>query len=74
MSFISQAAKQFSKSNRGLRLATFNTLNTKDRYVERESWLKENIYRLDADVVGLQEMVWGPRSLDELMNVDPNTP
>ena len=56
---------------RNLRIATFNTLNTKDRYSEREPWLKECIYRLNADVVGLQEIVFGPRSLDELMTVDP---
>jgi len=56
MSLFAQVLKRnFSTNNysRGLRLATFNTLNTKDRYAEREAWLKENIYRLDADVVGL---------------------
>ena len=73
MSIVSQAFRQFSKSSRSLRVATFNTLNTKDRYSEREGWLKENIYRLDADIIGLQECVFGPRSLDELMNVDSST-
>ena len=38
---------------RNFRIATFNTLNTKDRYVEREGYLKEQIYRLDADLIGL---------------------
>ena len=35
-----------------MRIATFNILNTKDRYAEREKWLKEEIRRLDADVIG----------------------
>ena len=70
MSIISQTVKHFSSGTRSLRVATFNILNTKDRYSEREGWLKENIYRIDADMIGLQEVVYGPNSLDELMTVD----
>ena len=69
---ISRQVAKFSTRN--LRLTTFNTLNTKDRYVEREPWLKENIYSFNSDVVGLQECVFGPRQLDELANVDPSKP
>ena len=69
---ISRQVAKFSTRN--LRVTTFNTLNTKDRYVEREPWLKENIYSFNSDVVGLQECVYGPRSLDELTNVDPSKP
>jgi len=56
---------------RNFRLATFNTLNVKDRYKERECYLKEQIYRLNADMTGLQEICFGPRSLDELVISDP---
>lgn len=49
-----------------LRLATYNILNTKDRYDEREQLLKQNIYELNADVVGLQEVVFGEEQLSEL--------
>jgi hypothetical protein len=34
--------------------------------VERERLLKENLYELDADVIGLQEVVFGEKQLDEL--------
>ena len=36
-----------------LRVATYNLLNTKDRYVEREKLLKQVLYGLNADLVGL---------------------
>lgn len=36
-----------------LRVATYNILNTSDRYDEREKLLKKNLYELNADVVGL---------------------
>lgn len=49
-----------------LRVATYNLLNTKDRYPEREGLLKQILFNLDADLVGLQEVVFGPAQLDEL--------
>ena len=42
-----------------LRFATYNILNTKDRYDEREALLKQNLYGLNADIIGLQEVVYG---------------
>ena len=36
-----------------LRVASYNLLNTKDRYVEREKLLKQVLYGFNADVVGL---------------------
>lgn len=50
-----------------LRVATYNILNTSDRYDEREGLLKKNLYELNADVVGLQEVAFGPEQLDELV-------
>ena len=50
---MSQVGKQILKGSRSLRLASFNLLNTKDRYDEREGYLKEQMYKLNADVVGL---------------------
>lgn len=35
------------------RVATYNILNTSDRYEERERLLKKNIYELNADVIGM---------------------
>ena len=50
-----------------LRVATYNILNTSDRYEEgRERLLKKNLYELNADVIGLQEVAFGSRQLDEL--------
>jgi hypothetical protein len=49
-----------------IRLATYNLLNTKDRYDEREQLLKQNLYDLHADIVGVQEVVFGEEMLDEL--------
>ena len=50
-----------------LRFATYNILNTKDRYDEREALLKQNLYGLNADIIGLQEVVYGDNQLDELV-------
>jgi exonuclease III len=50
-----------------VRFATYNILNTKDRYKEREQLLKQNIYELEADVIGLQEVVFGEEQLEELV-------
>ena len=44
-----------------LRLGTYNILNTRDRYDEWEWLLKKNIYDLNADIVGLQEVVFGDK-------------
>jgi hypothetical protein len=44
----------------------FYQLNV-DRYDERELLLKRNIYELDADVIGLQEVVFGSKQLNELV-------
>lgn len=49
-----------------IRLGTYNILNVKDRYIEREQLMKQNLYDMNADIVALQEVVFGPRSLDEL--------
>jgi hypothetical protein len=49
-----------------VKFATYNLLNTKDRYLEREALLKQNLYDLRADLVGIQEVVYGPDMLDEL--------
>jgi exonuclease III len=50
-----------------LRVATYNILNISDRYEEREGLLKKNLYELNADVIGLQEVAFGPAQLDELV-------
>ena len=56
---------QFTDQAVNIRIATYNILNTKgnkafwlfnsylDRYDERESILKRNIYELNADIIGL---------------------
>ena len=49
-----------------MRIATYNILNTKDRYQERELLLKQCLYSMQADIIGLQEVVFGPDQLDEL--------
>ena len=38
-----------------------------DRYDEREALLKKNIYELNADIIGLQEVVYGSKQLNELL-------
>ncbi len=55
-----------------LRVATYNILNTKDRYTEREALMKQNLYNFNADIVGLQEVVFGPDQLDELTQAEGN--
>ena len=50
-----------------MRVATYNILNTKDRYDEREWLLKRNLYELNADIIGLQEVVYGSKQLNELL-------
>ena len=51
-----------------LRVATYNILNTSDRYDEgRERLLKQNLYQLNADIIGLQEVAFGEKQLDELV-------
>ena len=47
-------------------VATYNILNVKDRYEEREGLMKQSLYELGAEIVGLQEVVFGPGQLDEL--------
>ena len=47
-----------------LRVATYNILNVSDRYDEREKLLKKNLYELNADIVGLQEVAFA--QLEEL--------
>jgi mRNA deadenylase 3'-5' endonuclease subunit Ccr4 len=42
-----------------IRVATYNILNTKDRYEEREPLMKQNLFNFNADIVGLQEVVFG---------------
>jgi hypothetical protein len=41
-----------------IRIATYNIRNTMDRYEERELLLKQNLYDLKADVIGLQEVAF----------------
>jgi mRNA deadenylase 3'-5' endonuclease subunit Ccr4 len=55
---VPQAAASSSEVFR-LRVATYNILNTSDRYDEREKLLKNNLYELNADVLGLQEVAFG---------------
>jgi mRNA deadenylase 3'-5' endonuclease subunit Ccr4 len=51
-----------------LRVATYNILNTSDRYDEgRERLLKQNLYQLNADIIGMQEVAFGSKQLDELV-------
>ena len=61
ITLIMRALSTQACKRRDLRVASFNILNTKDRYAEREAWLKEQIYRLDADLVNLQEVAFGDR-------------
>ena len=49
-----------------IRVGTYNLLNTKDRYTEREFLLKQTLYGMNADLIGLQEVVFGENQLDEL--------
>ena len=55
---------------RTVRVVTYNILNTKDRYIEREPFLKETLHGFDADIVSLQEVAFGVFSLDELVVID----
>ena len=50
-----------------MRVATYNILNISDRYEERERLLKKNLYELNADVIGMQEVAYGEKQLDELV-------
>ena len=43
-------------------------MNISDRYAEREGLLKRNIYELNADVIGMQEVAFGSKQLDELVH------
>jgi len=52
---------------RRIKIATYNILNMKDRYVEREPLLKATIRGIGADILSLQEVVYGDSSLDELV-------
>jgi len=70
---------EFVNQSISLRIATYNILNTKgkchqssnhlsiDRYDEREGLLKSNLYELNADILGLQEVVYGSKQLNELL-------
>lgn len=52
-----------------LKVATYNILNTSDRYDEgREQVLKRNLYELNADIIGMQEVAFGSKQLDELVH------
>eukprot|EP00347_Sterkiella_histriomuscorum_P010723 403375169 len=62
---------QDTQNKFNLRVGTYNILNTKDRYTERERLLKKNLYELNADIIGLQEVVFGEKQLDELIH--PNS-
>lgn len=53
-----------------LRVATYNILNTKDRYTEREALMKQNLYAFSADIIGIQEVVFGDTQLSELTQAD----
>lgn len=44
-----------------------------DRYYEREELLKKNLYELNADVIGLQEVVFGSKQLNELVTPKQKT-
>lgn len=49
------------------RVATFNIRNVNDRYEEREPLLKDAFAELDADIVGLQEVMFDPHDQDDLL-------
>jgi len=57
-----------------LKIATYNIRNTTDRYEEREQLLKENIYRMDADIIGLQEVAFEKfNQIEELSKNDASS-
>jgi len=42
-----------------LTVATYNILNTADRYEERRDFLKDTLFSMKADIIGLQEVAFG---------------
>ena len=61
-------------AQRTIRLAQYNIRNTADRYAEREQLLKQSISGLNADVLCMQEVVFGPKQLDELVGAGGHNP
>ncbi|MGE0599196.1 MAG: endonuclease/exonuclease/phosphatase family protein [Dehalococcoidia bacterium] len=51
-----------------LKLATFNIRNINDRYAERKPLLGAAFAALDADIVGLQEVVFSPPRQDDFLS------
>lgn len=51
-----------------LRLATFNIRNINDRYDERKPLLGKAFAELDADIAGLQELVFSPPRQDDFLS------
>ena len=51
-----------------LTVATFNIRNINDRYAERKPLLASAFAALDADIVGLQEVVFSPPRQDDLLS------
>lgn len=51
-----------------LRLATFNIRNINDRYEERKPLLGAAFAELDADIIGLQEVVFSPPRQDDFLS------
>lgn len=49
------------------RVATFNIRNINDRYEERETLLKAAFGMLDADIIGLQEVMFEPHDQDDVL-------
>ncbi len=49
------------------RVATFNIRNVNDRYEEREPLLKSAFAAIDADIIGLQEVMFDPHDQDDVL-------
>jgi endonuclease/exonuclease/phosphatase family metal-dependent hydrolase len=51
-----------------LRVATFNIRNVTDRYDEREPLLGAAFAAIEADIIGLQEVMFGPPRQDDFLS------
>ncbi len=51
-----------------LRIATFNIRNINDRYEERKPLLGAAFAELNADIIGLQEVVFSPPRQDDFLS------
>lgn len=51
-----------------IRLATFNIRNVTDRYEERQPLLGQAFAEIDADIIGLQEVMFSPSRQDDFLS------